>query len=1057
MHLSKRQSFCKNDVFVILVLCFFAVILTAVADTSTTAANSNLLSIAEFQNSLATNRQTVRSFRLEGVVCAFAPKRNIVVLQDGSASVMLEIPSITGPMHVGDRVAVEGEQCMLTRTRFYTRIDTTPAVDNDGTHSKQEKTGTVFLEKGMNAIRVEWFNGPSDAVLDLEYEGPDSPLQKVPASALWHDPSGGTNHNETDLKPGLHYAAYEEISFRNLPIFSQFKPTAEGVATNFSMSYRTRDENCGLSFHGFIQISRPGLYTFHLVSDDGARLYVGKRPVSLEVLMPSPQSKPAPENFEQALSDRGRQHWVEMEGEVVFVSENKRCLEIEMIIGDHHVPITVVDGPALLSTNLLHNWIGVNGICEFSRDSEDKKLIGIFVPGPDQVKIFNSAENIRNVSTNLLTTAAQVRRLKPEEAKKNIPVKIRGVVIYAAPASLVLQDSTGGVFLGTRSGVWAIQPSLGELWEVEGTTGPGDFSPVIVVDKAKYLGEVALPEPVRPTRDQLMNGNLDAEYGELRGILTVASNTEITLLMPDGKVTVLGDNFRPLPRLPKPAPGGSLVGSVVRLRGCFAPRVDLQTRQVVPGNIFLYPALVEVEDPVPLDPFLLPTRRASDLMWFDAHASALQRTKLAGQVIHASPGEYFILDGRTGFRVLAKNAPELRTGDHIEAVGFPKLDGSSPVLQEAQIRKTFHTELPVPIKVSMEKLLDRNCDSTLIQVEAMLISDTIHQDEEVLELQNGSRYFVARLKSTPQTRTLLPAGCRLRLTGVYASADGDHMGTTLAPFELLLNNAADIVVLERPSWWTVRHAITIVLALAGALGLMLGWVAQLRRKVEERTAQLKKEIEERQLAEQHHAVEQERIRVARDLHDELGAGLTEVSMLGALANTAAIPQETKERYLNQLTQMARSLVASLDEIVWAVNPHYDSTASLASYFSLFAQPFLNLAGIACRLEVAKDLPDYPLDSRMRHGLFCAFKEALNNVIRHSGATEVHLVFEVTEDHLRLSIVDNGRGIERADRAPGKDGMTGLCQRMKQLGGDCLISSQSTRGTKVEFHLPLKRI
>src|SRR5438132_9581192 len=146
-------------------------------------------------------------------------------------------------------------------------------------------------------------------------------------------------------------------------------------------------------------------------------------------------------------------------------------------------------------------------------------------------------------------------------------------------------------------------------------------------------------------------------------------------------------------------------------------------------------------------------------------------------------------------------------------------------------------------------------------------------------------------------------------------------------------------------------------------------------------------------------MEQERTRVAQDLHDELGAGLTEVGILGSLAKNPSVPAAERERYLDRLTEAARSLVTGLDEIVWAVNPHYDSVASLASYYSLFAQRFLNLAGIACRLHIAEAFPDYPLDSRIRHGTFLAFKEALNNIVRHSGATEVELKIEVAEDRL----------------------------------------------------------
>jgi signal transduction histidine kinase len=1038
-------------------VCLFAGILPAVAGAPQEPPNSNRLSIVEFQNILARTERVVRSFRVEGVVCAVVPQRNIVVLQDASAAVLLELPPVSPAVRVGDGLAVEGDRCLLTRTHFGIRADTVPVVDNDGTHSATEKSGRVFLDGGMNPIRLTWFNGVSDLALKLEYEGPEVPRQTVPSSVLWQGPAGATNPD--DMKPGIHYAAYEGNGWGVVPDFSRLNPVAEGGATHFSASYRTRDENCGLNFNGFIQIGHPGVYTFHLTADDGSRLYAGKPPVGCKIIAPPGPVIPAPESVEQALADRESHHWIEMEGEATFVSENQRSLEIEMVVGGHAVPVTVIEGAALFATNLLHRRIRVEGICEFSRDPQDKKLAGVFVPGSEQVKIGSSAESARGSATkDLLTTAVQVRGLKPETAGRHIPVKIRGVVIYCTSAALVLQDSSGGVFVSSRTGTWANPPDLGEFWEIAGVTDPGDFSPVIIADTARFLGNVALPEPIRPTRDQLMNGNLDAEYVELHGVLTAASNTEMTLLTPDGKVTVLGNDNRPLPRLPAAAAGGgSLVGSVVRIRGCFATLVDLTTRQVIPGKIYLYPALVEVEDPPPSDPFRLPTRKASDLMWFDARASALQRTKLAGQIIYVLPGEYFILDGETGFRVFANDPPSLLPGDLIEAVGFPQLGGSSTVLQEARIRKTGHTVLPDPVRVSSGRLIAYDRDSTRIQVQAMLISDTAHQDEQVLELQSGPLHFVARLKSAPRTRTLLPAGCQLQLTGVYASAGEDHVVANRAPFELLLSNAADIVVLQPPPWWTIRRALTVMAVLVGALGITFIWGVQLRRKVEQRTMQLKSEIEQRQLVEQHRAVEHERIRVAQDLHDELGAGLTEVSMLGSLANIPAIPPATKDRYLNQLTQKARSLVTSLDEIVWAVNPHYDSAASLASYFSLFAQQFLAPAGIACRLRGVDDIPESPLDATARHGIFCAFKEVLNNVVRHSGATEVQIIFEVAGGQLVLSVIDNGCGFESVGGGPGQDGLSGFGRRMQQLGGDCRITSQPGHGTQIEFRLPLNGV
>jgi signal transduction histidine kinase len=196
--------------------------------------------------------------------------------------------------------------------------------------------------------------------------------------------------------------------------------------------------------------------------------------------------------------------------------------------------------------------------------------------------------------------------------------------------------------------------------------------------------------------------------------------------------------------------------------------------------------------------------------------------------------------------------------------------------------------------------------------------------------------------------------------------------------------------------------------------------------------------------------------VAQDLHDELGATITEVNMLSSLARTSTLPAESKERYLEQMAHVSRSLVATLDEVVWAINPKYDSVDSLASYYSLFAQRFLKLAGMSCRLQVAESFPDIPLDSRLRHAVFLAFKEALNNAVRHSGASEVRIAMNVIGGALIIAVTDNGRGFDSAPGTPGGDGLTNMRNRMEKLGGRCRIVSQPDTGTTVELHIPLEQ-
>jgi signal transduction histidine kinase len=275
-------------------------------------------------------------------------------------------------------------------------------------------------------------------------------------------------------------------------------------------------------------------------------------------------------------------------------------------------------------------------------------------------------------------------------------------------------------------------------------------------------------------------------------------------------------------------------------------------------------------------------------------------------------------------------------------------------------------------------------------------------------------------------------------------------------FQVELRSAADIVVLQSPPWWTLKK----VLWIAGGLGFValaaFGWVGVLRRQVTERTRQLETQIQERQRAERWREIEQERARVAHDLHDDLGAGLTEVNMLTSLVKSPTTSVEEKNRYLDDLTETARHMVTSLDEIVWAVNPRNDTIASLASYFGSYAQRLLDFASVACGLDVAEDLPEHPLDPKFRQEIFLAFKEALTNVVRHARATQVWLRISVRNGLLFVELADNGHGFNMREWQPGDDGLANMRERLKSLGGDCEIASEIQKGTTVRFQAPLPK-
>ncbi len=229
----------------------------------------------------------------------------------------------------------------------------------------------------------------------------------------------------------------------------------------------------------------------------------------------------------------------------------------------------------------------------------------------------------------------------------------------------------------------------------------------------------------------------------------------------------------------------------------------------------------------------------------------------------------------------------------------------------------------------------------------------------------------------------------------------------------------------------------------------------LRRTVVKRTGEIAVHIREREIIERQRVLDQERSRVAQDLHDELGAGLTEVGILASLANNPSIANGQKQGYLHQLGGVCRALVTGLDEIVWAVNPNYDGVGDLAGYLSLFAQQFLNLANIGCRLNIPASIPSLRLGSQVRHGIFLAFKEAVNNVVKHSGASMVHLAIETQGQSLFIRIADNGKGFLYNPGQISGDGLSGMKKRINQLGGEFRLDTGKVDGTVITFIIPLE--
>jgi len=207
------------------------------------------------------------------------------------------------------------------------------------------------------------------------------------------------------------------------------------------------------------------------------------------------------------------------------------------------------------------------------------------------------------------------------------------------------------------------------------------------------------------------------------------------------------------------------------------------------------------------------------------------------------------------------------------------------------------------------------------------------------------------------------------------------------------------------------------------------------------------------ILEQERKLEGERSRIAQDLHDDLGATLTEINFLGVLGAAHANSPATRDR-LEGIVERAQRMAKSLDEIVWTVNPANDSLSSTVNYLCSRAQESLSSANLRCRLEVAEGLPSTVLDSERRHHLLMAVNEAVNNVMKHASATEVRISLHYQQDSLLVTITDDGCGFDPDAVAAGRNGLGNMRKRMESDGGSCVIRSQPGHATQVILTLPV---
>jgi len=247
-----------------------------------------------------------------------------------------------------------------------------------------------------------------------------------------------------------------------------------------------------------------------------------------------------------------------------------------------------------------------------------------------------------------------------------------------------------------------------------------------------------------------------------------------------------------------------------------------------------------------------------------------------------------------------------------------------------------------------------------------------------------------------------------------------------------------------PPWWT-RWWVYVFVALAASAGVLLLARSYTMRRLEKQRLALEKQ----------QIIEKERTRIASDMHDDLGAGLSSIRFLSEkIKQTSASDAATNEN--GKIVNISSELVDNMNEIIWAMNEKNDTLEDLLFYTRSFAKEYCEENHIGCIDEFPDDIPSKFVSGEVRRNIFLTVKESLHNIVKHADATEVKLIVQ-TNELLTVIVSDNGKGIYLSDpySYSGRNGLKNMQQRIESIGGRFILLNGD--GVTVKLEVPLQKL
>lgn len=438
------------------------------------------------------------------------------------------------------------------------------------------------------------------------------------------------------------------------------------------------------------------------------------------------------------------------------------------------------------------------------------------------------------------------------EAARGYPVHLRAVVTYYDPCLdhpghpvIMVTDSTATIFVSDFVDPHSLQIKAGDVVEVTGVSGPGDFAPVILRPSFRIVGQGRLPERApRVTLHQLLKGSDDPQWVEVEGVVerveSTAGNITLKLGLADGEMAAT--------TVAEPGVNDAgLVDALVSIRGIAASIFNRHGQ--ISGDQLLFPSMasVTVERPAPPDPFKLPISEIGSLMTYAPGKVFNHRAHIRGAVTLLWPGRLLCVNDTSGsLCAITSQTTLVAPGEIVDVAGFAQIGQITPSLADAVYRVLPAHHYVAPVAISGPEGLSGEHDAQLVQIEGRLTTQDRALKDFTILVSAGKSTFPVSMPRSPESKLLLSLkeGSLVRVTGICAVQTDPtvffhHDGhAKIKFFQISLRSAADVVVLQQPSWWTAEHTLRVLeFALAGTL-LILGWSVYLRNRLREQAVLL---------------------------------------------------------------------------------------------------------------------------------------------------------------------------------------------------------------------------